>query len=214
MRSRARAVVRKWGAIGALLALALAAAVVARDAAAVRQAMAGGDFAFAARPDTQDLWHFRTMIPYTDEIFGLEDDLLYRGAVWKYAAEDRRKPQRFNFARPGLRADAQAVLSDAESSDLSPALRSKLATLEGMVSLDEAVANPVNGNYALQQTVSHFQRAVRIDPSNTEAKYNLELLLRLLNPKGNANQTRTNLPIFEAGPGTPGAGPNRRGHGY
>jgi len=214
VRQQAREFVRKWGLIVVLLALSLVAAVVARDAAAVRQAMESGDFAFAARRETQDLWHFRTTLPYVDEMFGLDDDLLYRGAVWKYAAEDRRKPQRFNFARPGLRADAQAVLSDAENSGLSPALRSKLATLEGMVSLDEAVANPVNGGYALQQTVMHFQRAVRIDPSNSEAKYNLELLLRLLNPKGGRNQTRTNLPIFEAGPGTPGAGPDRRGHGY
>lgn len=214
MRQQVRPAVLKFGPIVLLLGLALAAAVVARDAAAVRQAMTGGDFAFGARPDTQDLWRLKTTLPYADELLGLDDDLLYRGAVWKYAAEDRRKPQRFNFARPGLRADAQAVLNDAENSGLSPALRSKLATLQGMVSLDEAIANPAGGSYVLQQTVSHFQRAVKIDPTNSEAKYNLELMLRLLDPRGGRSQIRTNLPIFEAGPGTPGAGRDRPGHGY
>ena len=117
---RAWLVVRRFGPIVVLLALAVAAALVARDAAAVRQSVAHSDLVFLeAQPSYARLWRLDTTIPYPARLFGIEDDLLYRHALRKYAAEDRRQEGRFNFSSPGLRAEAQAALSIAENADLS-----------------------------------------------------------------------------------------------
>jgi hypothetical protein len=207
-------VVRKAAPIAILLVLALVAALVARDAAAIRHGMERGDLAFEAVPAAEKLWRFDTALPYADEAFGIEDDLIYRRALRTFAVDDRRRQNPYDFSRPAFRAEAQARLANAERSGLSAARRSKLATLAGALSFDEAVSDPVNGPNLIRQSVAHFQRAVRIDPTNTEAKYDLEFLLRVLAPGAERIRFRQNIPAYAAGRNAPGGGPNNTGHGY
>jgi tetratricopeptide (TPR) repeat protein len=210
---RAWRVARRFGPIVVLLALAVAAALVARDAAAVRQSVAHSDLVFLeAQPSYARLWRLDTTIPYPARLFGIEDDLLYRHALRKYAAEDRR--QRFNFSSPGLRAEAQAALSIAENADLSAARRSKLANLQGILSYDETLSNPLDAAGLAQAALEHFHRAVKLDPANIEAKYNLEYLLRLVDPNQNQARQRRFVPADIEARSTPGGGGERRGQGY
>jgi hypothetical protein len=212
---RAWRVVRKFGPIAVLLALAIAAALVARDAAAVRQSVEHSDLVFLeAQPSYARLWRLETTIPYPARLFGIEDDLLYRHALRKYAAEDRRQQGRFNFSSPGLRAEAQAALSIAENADLSAARRSKLANLQGILSYDETLTNPLDAAGLAQEALEHFHRAVKIDPANIEAKYNLEYLLRLVDPNQNPARQRRFVPADIEARSTPGGGGERRGQGY
>jgi hypothetical protein len=205
----------KYVPIAVLLALAITAALVARDAAAVRRSVEHSDLTFLeGQPVYEQLWRLDTTMPYPAELLGIDDDLLYRHALRKYAAEDRRQQGRFNFSNPGLRAEAQAALSIAENSGLSAARRSKLANLQGLLSYDETLSNPLDASGLAQQALEHFHRAVKIDPSNVDAKYNLEYLLRLVDPNGDPARQRQFVPANIEARSTPGGGGERRGQGY
>jgi hypothetical protein len=207
--------VRTIAPIAVLLALAVTAALVARDAAAVRQTVERSDLVFLEeQPVYERLWRLETTIPYPTELFGIEDDLLYRHALRKYAADVRRQTGRLNFSSPGLRAEAQAALSIAENADLSPARRSTLANLQGVLTYDETLGNPLDASGLALQSLEHIHRAVKIDPTNVEAKYNLEYLLRLVDPDANPARQRQFVPADIEARSTPGGGGERRGQGY
>lgn len=197
-----------------LVALAAIAALIARDAAAIRHGMERGDLAFEASPAAERLWQFETTIPKANDLFGIEDDLIYRRALRTFAVDDRRGQNPYDFSRPAFRAEAQSALGNAERSGLTPAQRAKLATLAGVLFFEEAVSDPVNGPNLIRQSLAHFQRAVRTDPTSSEAKYDLEFLLRVLAPGAERLRIRQNIPAYSAGRNAPGAGPNRVGEGY
>ncbi|HEX7255899.1 MAG TPA: hypothetical protein VF236_08235 [Gaiellaceae bacterium] len=212
---RARPVVRKALPIAVLVVLATLAALVARDAAAIQRGFEGSDLAFKAQPAAERLWQIDTRLPYAKKVLGVEDDLLYRRALRAFAVDARRADNPYDFDRPAFRAEAQATLGSAErSSDLTPALRSKAASLQGVLTFDEATADPVNGPALIRRALGDFERAVRIDPANEEAKYNLEFLLRVLDPSAIRLRIRENIPAYRPGRSAPGGAPPRRGHGY
>ena len=208
-------VVRKAAPIVVLLALSLTAALVARDAAAVHGTFRQDDLVFLqGQPVYDRLWHLDSTLPYVPDLFELDDDLVYRHALRKYAAEDRRQRARVNSFNPGLRAEAQAALSIAERSELSAARRSKLASLQGVMSYQEAQTNVIDASSLAAQALEHFLRAVKTDPTNVEAKYNLEYLLRLVDPDQNPARQRQFVPADIEARSLPGTSGERRGHGY
>jgi hypothetical protein len=213
-RRRMWPVARKVGPIVILLVLGVLFALIAKDAAAIRHGMERSDIAFEAQPAAERLWQFQTVLPGSQTAFGIEDDLIYRRALRKFAVDDRRKANPYDFSRPAFRAEAQAALLNAERSDLPAARKSELAMLQGLLSFDEAIADPVNGSNLIKQTLEHFQRAVRTDPMNEEAKYDLEFLLRILDPTARRLRIRQNIPAYAAGRAAPGGGPNTEGYGY
>jgi hypothetical protein len=206
---------RKVAPIVVLLALSIVAALVARDAAAVQRTVKQDDLVFIqGQPVYDRLWRFDTLLPYMTDLFGITDDIVYRHAMRKYAAEDRRQRGRLNSFNPGLRAEAQAALSIAERTNLSPARKSKLASLQGVMSYDETLTNPIDASALAAQALEHFHRAVKTDPSNIEAKYNLEYLLRLVDPNQNPARQRQFVPADIEARSLPGSSGARRGHGY
>jgi hypothetical protein len=211
---RARPILRKAAPILGLLALALVAALVARDAAAVQRGFDRSDLAFEAQPAAERLWKIDTKLPYARRAFAIEDDLLYRRALRAFAVDARRGENPYDFERPAFRAEAQATLGSAERSSLPAPLRSKAASLQGVLSFDEGIADPVNGPMLIGRSIEDLRRAVRIDPTNEEAKYNLEFLLRLQDPSAARIRIRENIPAYRAGRSAPGGAPPRRGRGY
>jgi hypothetical protein len=206
---------RKIAPIVVLLALSIVAALVARDAAAVQRTVKQDDLVFLqGQPVYERLWRFDTVLPYMPDLFGITDDIVYRHAMRKYAAEDRRQRGRLNSFNPGLRAEAQAALSIAERTGLSPARKSKLASLQGVMSYDETLTNPIDASALAAQALEHFHRAVKTDPTNIEAKYNLEYLLRLVDPNQNPARQRQFIPADIEARSLPGSSGARRGHGY
>ena len=218
MRTRLRQVWRptlRFGPIAVLAVLAICSALVARDAAAVRQTIDRSDLVFLEEQPVYDrLWRLETTMPYPIELFGIEDDLVFRHALRKYAADERRQAGRLNFSSPGLRAEAQAALSIAENADLSPRKRSTLANLQGVLTYDETLSNPLDASGLAIQALEHFHRAVKIDPTNLDAKYNLEYLLRLVDPDADPARQREFVPADIEARSTPGGGGERRGQGY
>ena len=211
---RARPILRKAAPIVALLALALVAALVARDAAAVQRAFDRSDLAFEAQPSAERLWKIDARIPLVERSLAIEDDLVYRRALRAFAVDARRAENPYDFSRPAFRAEAQATLGSAERSELATPLRSKAAMLQGVLTFEESIADPVNGSNLVRRALGDFTRAIQIDPSNEEAKYNLELLLRLMDPSAARIRIRENIPAYRPGRSAPGGAPPRRGHGY
>lgn len=211
---RAGPILRKGAPIAGLLVLAVVAALVARDAAAVQRSFERSDLAFEAQPAAERLWKIDTRLPFVREALGVEDDLLYRRALRAFAVDARRGENPYDFARPAFRAEAQATLGAAERSGLAAPLRSKAATLQGVLTFEESISDPVNGPMLVGQSIDDFRRAVRIDAGNEEAKYNLEFLLRLMDPSAARIRIRENIPAYRAGRSAPGGAPPRRGRGY
>lgn len=211
---RAGPILHKGAPIAGLLVLAVVAALVARDAAAVQRSFERSDLAFEAQPAAERLWKIDTRLPFVREALGVEDDLLYRRALRAFAVDARRGENPYDFARPAFRAEAQATLGAAERSGLAAPLRSKAATLQGVLTFEESISDPVNGPMLVGQSIDDFRRAVRIDAGNEEAKYNLEFLLRLMDPSAARIRIRENIPAYRAGRSAPGGAPPRRGRGY
>jgi hypothetical protein len=212
--TRARPILRKAAPIVGLLALALIAALVARDAAAVQRTLDRSDLAFEAQPAAERLWRIDTRMPFVEQGLAIEDDLMYRRALRAFAVDARRAENPYDFSRPAFRAEAQATLGSAERSELAAPLRSKAAMLQGVLTFEESIADPVNGPTLMGRAQGDFTRAVRIDPANEEAKYNLEFLLRLMDPSAARLRIRENIPRYVPGRTAPGGAPPRRGHGY
>ena len=117
-----------------------------------------------------------------------------------------------DFDRPAFRAEAQATLGAAEESSLAAPLRSKAASLQGVLTFEEAIQDPINGPALMRRVVDDFERAVRTDPANEEAKYNLEYLLRLMDPSASGRDPGE--PGVPARTERAGGGPSRQGEGY
>jgi hypothetical protein len=82
------------------------------------------------------------------------------------------------------------------------------------MSYDETLGNPLEASGLAAEALEHFHRAVKIDPTNVDAKYNLEYLLRLVDPNQSPARQRRFLPLDEEARSTPGGGGERRGQGY
>jgi hypothetical protein len=212
--TRARPILRKALPIAGLLVLSVIAALVARDAAAVQRAFDRSDLAFEAQPAAERLWKIDARMPFVERGLAIEDDLLYRRALRAFAVDARRAENPYDFSRPAFRAEAQATLGSAERSELAAALRSKAASLQGVLTFDESIADPINGSALVGRSLADFTRAVTIDPTNEEAKYNLEFVLRLMDPNAFRIRIRENIPAYRPGRSAPGGAPPRRGHGY
>ena len=77
-----------------------------------------------------------------------------------------------------LRNAAQARLDYIVASDASAADKSRAAGLLGVIGLARLVSETQDRVAALSSTVANLQLAIELDPSNHDAKYNLELALQ------------------------------------
>ena len=106
--------------------------------------------------------------------------------------------------RPRVRGAAEATLAGVAAGSGEPAQASQAFDLLGILAFSDSTsgrrATPV------ERSLAAFENAVRRDPDNTAAKYNLELLLRLLEAEGERRGPN-------AAPGPARRRPTRRGHG-
>ena len=85
---------------------------------------------------------------------------------------------------PKLRAQAQAQLLDLTTSAKTAAERSSAANLLGVL----VITTPISAGsqtaqiQVLKQSTEYFQQAIDLDPGDTAAKQNLELVLRVTRP--------------------------------
>jgi hypothetical protein len=191
-----------WAAAGVATALAILFAIVAVDVLRTPSQLRTDDTRFQTTPLRQKgLWDVG-FLPQglTEQVLGLEDDVLYRKTVGLYL---RAEPGKVNYSGfpelESLRAKAQFELTALSREDPEDVRRSRLLTLYGVMTLDARPLGNEERDTMLQNAVSAFRAALDLDRSNEDAKTNLETVLRVFGPvawisnapTGGANQGNT-----------------------
>jgi hypothetical protein len=166
-------------AAGLLLLLAL-------DARTWRTTVARDDLRFRALPAHRDLWKPSTSLPGdpAGALLGTSDTLAYRRALqffW-YSRIGSNPEARQDL--PTLRAAAQERLQSIENRGLDASERSSAANLLGVLVVTTPSAAQDNSTLRLilERAAGYFRQAISLDGANTDAKLNLELVLRLTRP--------------------------------
>jgi hypothetical protein len=195
---------------GALLAAAVVFVVLAVDVRTTNRALRNGDVAYASSPAHASWRADATFEGLARSLLGVDDDLRVRAALQLATAADRSHLRLDNgVAVETLRARAQDALARvASGTDLATA--SQARTLLGVF----AFSSSANGGdeSGIDAARAAFTDAIRADPTNADAKYDLELLLRLTLVEG----TRTGRGEgggFGRG-GRQGSGGGTPGRGY
>lgn len=194
------------------IALAVALAVFAGDVLAASSTMKRDDLRFRVAPDARGLWKVEGRTPRLTSVLRLQDDLAWRKAALRFQLSRARANLQYDPSRTTTRAAAQAAIAEAEREKLDTRQASEIANFSAILAYEEAVGDPQNGPMLLRRAVSEFRRSVGLDQSNEAAKFNLELLLRLLEP--DAQQRRDRLGVGTGGDKSLGAAAAREGAGY
>jgi hypothetical protein len=166
-------------AAGLLLLLAL-------DAQTWRTTVARDDLRFRALPAHRDLWKPSTSLPGdpAGALIGTSDTLAYRRALqlfW-YSRIGSNPEERQDL--PTLRAEAQQHLQSIETRGGNAFERSSAANLLGVLVVTTPGAAQDNNTLKLilKRAAGYFRQAISLDDANTDAKLNLELVLRVTKP--------------------------------
>lgn len=197
-------------ALAALLAAgAVVAAVLGEDARTVGSALRGGDVVYAATPSRAS-WSASTSFGgAAQSLTGAGDDIAFRRALQQYVNTAKQHLRLDNAvdvesARGRVQDSLERLARGAPSTRTSQAL-----TLLGVLAFRAAASGTTQSQ--VDAAVSDFTDALRADPRNADAAYDLELLLRFTTAHGSRAQPgkaggfgRTGR--HGAGGGQPGSG--------
>lgn len=173
------------------------------------------DVRYRANPSAAGLWQIDALVPGDPgrSLLGIDDDLALRKAV--RSLELSRLGSRAHY-QPQLivqRADAEARLQTLASGGGDRTQRSRAAELLGVLQLASPTSNPQQRSAFLLKAVANLQKAIQLDPTNDEAKYNLEVALR--GTHGVQTVQGSPTPNVTTGrPGSRGAAAGGPGGGY
>jgi hypothetical protein len=211
--SRRRRIAYVVGAV-ACFGLAVVFVLMAVDATRWRSTLPDDDVRYRAAPQ-DTLWQPSTLMPGDPArlVLGVGDDVRFREAL--QALRQGRLDVGFT-SDPRLalpRAEAQSRLAKVSQSDPSAERRSRALGLLGVISFAGSLYETRGQTALVTEAVSDFQSALAIDPSNAEAKANLEQALqrrRALAALAGAGATDPD----PGGEGSRGAGAANNGSGY
>jgi hypothetical protein len=199
--------------VAALLALVVSALLVtfAIDVLRWNRQLAEQDVRFLAAPKQARFATPSGLLPFgiAEKTLGGRDDLAFRRQLSGFA---RVRPGAVFDAQAfeALRSETQLALARLSRVDPDHHRRSRAANMIGVIALDPQLAPTVQEEQdkLLRGAIDSFRSAVEIDPSNADAKRNLELALRIPGaaflPGDSPSGTRD--AGDQAGLGTPGSG--------
>jgi len=220
MRRRAWETIRsgrtgKWALrAAAVLAVpvAIALALVAVDVLRAPGQVTDDDRRFQTTPRRPaGLWNVG-FLPgdRSERLLGLSDDVTYRELAGQYLKVEPGIVDFQGFPQLELlRAKVQFELTRLSRQDRGdPKRQSRILTLYGVMTLDGRPLDERERESMIQKAVSAFRNAIELDPTNVDAKANLEAALSIFGPvsapgeqpTGGANQGNT------SGQGTTGTG--------
>jgi hypothetical protein len=179
---------RHWLGFCALVLAVLAALLVlfAFDARAWQSSVRRDDMRFRALPDHAGLWKPGTILPGdpAGAVLNTSDSVAWRRALQSFWYTHVGSNPRSTEDLPVLRARTQAKLVTLMGSAKTAAERSSAANLLGVLTITTPVSTSSTDaiTLILKQSIAFFQQAIALDPSNTAAKQNLELVLRVTRP--------------------------------
>ena len=191
------------------LLAAVPLALLAEDVRGLPTAMRAGDVQLRVRPAWQDPWPDSGRLPGrpAERLLGVDDDLEFRRALRFYVMTRGRYRARIpGFVPPldGARRRLRRVVKESDD----PGQRAMASNYLGVLTYQ--TGGFVDENY-VRRTLNFFRDAVRLDPANEQAKFNLELLLyrsRLLtnDGEGSIGRGRATIDVEGAGSSDPGRG--------
>ncbi|MBA3402871.1 MAG: hypothetical protein H0U05_12910 [Actinobacteria bacterium] len=197
------------------IALAVTLALWALDVSRWNDAFVSGDVRFRVAPEDERLWRPAELVPLdaARRLLAVQDDVDFREAVRALRQAELEDPVISDPEVAIRRNEAQARLEAIVVRDSDDSRRSRAAGLLGVLGLARFVYETQEREALLSATIANLTQAIALDPSNDEAKYNLEL----------AYQRGRGLELTEAsagsnaapgGQGSKGAGAGQPGSGY
>jgi hypothetical protein len=167
--------------------LALAAGVIlvllAVDVGRWNTAFARDDVRFKFQPTRSDLWKPNELIPFhvAKRLLAVDDDLFYRQTLRHFYLAQPRANKWEHTNIDAIRSEATVALAEYIREGKSQARRSQAANLLGILGLALAATDDPGQRLRFLLFASReFRGALTFDQSNEDAKFNLELALRLL----------------------------------
>jgi tetratricopeptide (TPR) repeat protein len=193
-----------------LAALAALSALAGADVRSARSALAGGDAVYAASPSRASWTAPAHLGGMAEALLGTHDDVQLREALQQYVDAASLHLRLDNAVDvESARARAQDAL-ERLSRDHDPRRASQALTLLGILAFEASAAD--GSQSQVDAAISDFTDAVRDDPTNEQAAYDLELLLRLAAAHGSRVQPGPGDGFGTTG--RRGAGGGQPGSGY
>lgn len=169
-----------WLAAAAMLALSAFLTLLAADVLRWDGHIERADFRTGG-PNPARVWNVDTRLPGDPaaDLLAVDDDVLFRRALQLFRLGNPRRPAR-NQLDLNLRLAADARLADVVDSHPDAAVRSRAAMLRGLLALETARGEPLRAETSLRRALTELRTAIRLDDRNLDAKYDLELVMRLL----------------------------------
>lgn len=201
---------------GVCLFLSLVLVVAAADVVGWERAMRAGDVRYRASSGDDALWETNAILPVdvARRLLAIDDDIALRKALRSLRLA-HLDDQIASVSDPEVaisRNEAQVRLEAFVAGDDDRARRSRAAGLLGVLGLARFIMETQEREVLLSSTVASLRLAIALDPSNDEAKHNLELAFQrgrgyqLTEGSGGANPTPGGTGAKGAGTGDPGSG--------
>jgi hypothetical protein len=177
---RSRRWIRPAAFVAALLACAFLA-VLGVDVLRWDRQLEQAELRFASATGDTRMWTADTYLPadLSGSLLAVDDDVAVRRAVQSFRTSRPRRPVQ-QFTHVTLRSAADAELARAARTEPGLRQEARLMNLRGVLKLEEARGAPAETSVLLRRAAASFRDAIRMDPSYEDAKFNLELTLRLL----------------------------------
>ena len=175
--------IRWLSAAVAALAAAAIVLLLALDVGRWETTLSRGDVRFKTAPTRSDLWRADEILPFhaTKRLLGIDDDLAYRRTLRAFWLA---RPHANKWAEVDLdrkRSEATVALANFLRTSKNPQRKSQAANLLGIIGLGLAASDdPGQRLRFLLYASKSFRGALTYDQNNEDAKFNLELTLRLL----------------------------------
>ncbi len=168
------------------LAAAVLALLMALDVGRWQAAFARGDVRFKATPTRTDLWQTDELVPdhAARSLLGVDDDILYRQTLRDFWLARPFANTFTTLTAPNidaLRSEAIVSLANYVRVPQQAERKGQAANLLGVMGLGLAATDdPGQRLRFLLYSSKAFRGAITAAPNNEDAKFNLELTLRLL----------------------------------
>jgi hypothetical protein len=165
------------------LIVAIVALLLALDVGRWQTTISRDDVRFKATPTRANLWQPDELLPFhaARSLLRLDDDIEYRQTLRNFWLARPHASPLTQLNLDALRSEAIVTLANFAREQKEPLRRGQTANLLGVMGLGLATTDDPGQRLRFLLYASRaFRGALTADPNNEDAKFNLELTLRLL----------------------------------
>jgi hypothetical protein len=165
------------------LTVAIVALLLALDVGRWQTTISRDDVRFKATPTRANLWQPDELLPFhaARSLLRLDDDIEYRETLRNFWLARPQASSLTQLNLDALRSEAIVTLANFAREQKEPLRRGQTANLLGVMGLGLATTDDPGQRLRFLLYASRaFRGALTADPNNEDAKFNLELTLRLL----------------------------------